>query len=676
MDCEIKLNNNGDYQVKTNPSLYKDILEYVDNNAENAINLYGVTLTDEFKNSISGEVTLDKLLSYVQYQNSFDAKALNKVDYASLKDFTLSKKYIADITEPFVNSFTVDGLFGINYDTLESQGLFSENDIQFIMNLEDTSYLKQLYDKMLNNQEAIENVVTSYNISKPNSLNKINPDEFLGNIYDNYIDARSQDDVAEIANNIQDEVVMNNPELADTILDQVRNKQEFVSYETDEYDGALVKKMTNDTLVKLEQTLDLNQDFSPLMEDVEVVSNLRIESLLEDRGLADILLRNLEDRAAFFGIDISGFTDKINEKSFDDFSEFIDSFYNFVYDLYTGAEDVQSLNESMLNFSNNYNYYFDVVDNFKNKVADSIEDEGVFMNIETNRSEEELFNTSSVIRYNGNIYQKIKDNKTLDELYTLLENNSELLPTNIEDIDSYVTSEAKEMLNENSDLDTLKKIVSYKLLIGVLDNASTINSVDTSYLQKDIIDPNNFLVEFNKELLKNERLKDIFYFSNRGLESKVILGDYTMRDIQNELSEKMYSDLQQYALLSQNSSIDNLIPQFEAIETDDMNIMRNFYANNMKALKEESSPYKVVGDSIIAENIVSPFIKVKGQLYEQLQPNVYQKVQGVNDRYRNYNIEKPYLTLDNVENYIENVEKEYKNKIKTIEVNDSEIEFC
>mgnify|MGYP000231629986 CR=1 FL=1 len=52
---------------------------------------------------------------------------------------------------------------------------------------------------------------------------------------------------------------------------------------------------------------------------------------------------------------------------------------------------------------------------------------GVFLNIDTNRSESDLFQKHSVIKIENNIYQKIKDINSIEDLYNIILNNKPMI---------------------------------------------------------------------------------------------------------------------------------------------------------------------------------------------------------------------------------------------------------
>lgn len=687
MDCEITIRPGGLPMVKTYPLLFNNILDYTNYNVEDALALYGMTLTQEFKDLNISNPTLEQLLTFVEVDNTFEVADLNKKDNQLLLDISVNNDIVPNFKDRLVNAFTVDGVFGIDLNNLRNSGLFSNTEILYLMETSQLEDVKNLYYKLQATDLDINNIVSPFKISINGRLTKINPDEFLTNVYNNYVNAQNEQDVLNMALAIQDEVVLNNPQISDQIINEIYNKQNLVTYNTDEFTGEVSKKSNNNVLVTLQQTLDTKQDFVPVLSQIEFLRVQPIEMIAGNLVIVQKYLANLEKQFADLGIDLSNLSEIVVNRNYNEVQSFLDDLYNFIVDVQN--KDVESLGETLINYANTYNNFFGIQPNFKNQTVDKINDTGIFLNLETNISEEVLFNTNSVIKYNNNIYQKVNDTKTLEQLYEMIYSNSNLLPSevysvnitdkNIDvvliDIDNYIESKAKELLNDNSDIEVIKKIVAYKILLGAnLDNTVQ-KPLDNSYLQDKWINPVEFLIDFNKEMLKNNDLKALFYFSNRGLESNNVIGEYTMSQLQNILSEKMYSNLQQYALLSNNETLSNLIPQYELITTDQENILRNYYANNLEQLREESNPYQIYGTSAVIKNTVAAFTKIKNQLYEQLEPNVYELV-PIEKRYRNYNLQKPELSLDNPKQYVDSISVENNIKVKTTNVENSDIEFC
>lgn len=694
-NCEITTKPGSLPRVRTNPELFNNILEYTNYNVEEALGLYGMSLTEEFQALQLAKPSLEQLLTFIEVDNSFEASELTKADNKLLLNLTVSDTEIPDFKNRLIESLTVNGVFGINIDNLTSSNLYTESEIDYLMNTSDAQGIKSLYYKLKSEDNLqVENVITPFIISNNISpLEKVNPDVFLTKVYTNYINSQSEKEILDKAQSIQDEVVLNNPALIVDILAEVHDKQSLIAYETDEYTGEVLKKATNNVYTQLEQTLDIEQDFRPLLSQIEFLKAQPVEIFAENLVELQRYIFNIEKQSAKLGLNLADFSETIPNRSFNRTQAFIDSLFNFVVDIQN--RDSESLQESMLEYTENYNDFFTVNQEFKTQIVERIDEEGVFVNLETQESEENIFKTYSLVKLNkGNIHQKITDNKTLEQLYEIIYTNPTLIPANaynveitgknidavLIDIDNYIDNITKDLLSEDSDIEIVKKIAAYKVILGIETQNATTEEINTSYLQDSWIKPEKFVSEFNKEMLKNPSLlKDTFFISNRGLEAKNIISEYTIRELQNNLSEGMFEDLQQYALLSKNESLASLVPQFENTEVTNENILRNYYANNLSVLKEESIPYQILGETAIIQNITKPFTKIKNQLYEQLEPNVYQLV-PISKRYKNYNLPRPELGIIDPSIYIE-VKKGHQevkeiSVTKTKNIENSEIEFC
>lgn len=684
--CEIIFNQEGTPTVKTYPLLFKEVLNYYDGNVDKALSLYGMTMTDEFKNLQIKKPNLGDLLLFTDDYDSY-AKTLDKNDVSLLLDLTLNSEEIENLKDKFIDAFSQNGVFDISQQRLESSGLFTDNDIEIIMNSDNIKSIQSLYLGLKNGNEEFQNVVSDYIISK-NGLSKINPDGFYKWVLSNYIDSKNQNEIYNKAVSINDDVVIDNPNLIQTIEKDIKNKQTLQSYETEEYGERIVNKKDGDIKTTLIQTLDIDQDFTSLLDQLTFLVTTNIETYVDDIAQIQKYLDNLELQFAQKGIDISNFSEIAINKSYNELQDFLGSLYNFVLDLQN--KDVESIGETIDDFSDKYESFFGKQSVNESKIVEKMDEDSIFLHLETNLDEQTLFKNNSIIKVSKNIYQKMTDDLSLNQLYELIYQNPTLLPKStysvkinennkdiiFDDIDEYFVNESKNMLTPNSDLEILKKIQAYKVLNGVNLNEEDNESIDSSYLQGKWINPNKFLVDFNKKMLKNKKLKDIFYFSNRGLEARY-MGEYTKKQLEIELNEKEFGNLQQYALLSDNDSLSYLKPSHELMEVSDVNILRNYYANNISKLKELDNPYQMFGTTIISNNISDNFIKVKGELYEKINNGIYELVKDIDYRYKNYNLKKPKVSLENVENYISIVENNNDIKIeKNNKIENEEIEFC
>ena len=672
--CEITFKNNIPV-VKTYPKLMRELMVYTNNNISQALDLYGITLTDDFINQ-NIYPTLENILAFNNQDNILNSKQLTKENRNDILNISLVNNEVTDFKKDFLETFTVNGVFGFNIDNIKKSQLFSEMDIVQLDNIENIYKIKELYYKLSNTSEEFSTIKTDIIIGE-GLFNKNNPDIILSEIYKNYAGLTTKKQILDKANDIGDYILLNNPELIKKVLKEVRNKQEIPLYETDEYSGDLVAK-TDSTYTRLEQTVDISLDYTSLRSQVEFIKTIPIEYFATSPELIERYFDNIKKQSYDVGIDLLNIDEIFYSKTVNELLDFLDSYYNFLSDL----ENLngESLEDSIRDFSESYDSFFNKENNEIKDVIDKINREGEFIKLETNRSEYKLFTENGLLKIDNNIYQKVDNNISIQDLYNILLENDFLLPENtlsvkntplnrdilLEDLDKFISNKAQEYQTEYSDVVNLKKIAAYKLLLNIDIKYTTVeNGISKN------IDVDNFIIEFNKEIIKNKKLSDIFYISNRGIESRYNIGQYTYNFIKNELDTEMFNSLVSYSKLSGNESlkyISDMSPNNIILNK------RDFYANNLHELDNFQGKYTKKGDLLYIKNNINDFIKVKNSLYEKVDTNVYTKV-NVSDRYMNYNLEKPYYEKTNFDEIVDN--KGDKIKIKeTKEINNNQIKFC
>ena len=672
--CEITFKNNIPV-VKTYPKLMRELMVYTNNNISQALDLYGITLTDDFINQ-NIYPTLENILAFNNQDNILNSKQLTKENRNDILNISLVDNEVYDFKKDFLETFTVNGVFGFNIDNIKKSPLFSEIDIIQLDNIENIYKIKELYYKLSNTSEEFSTIKTDIIIGE-GLFNKNNPDIILSEIYKNYAGLTTKKQIIDKANDIGDYVLLNNPELIKKVLKEVRNKQEIPLYETDEYSGDLVAK-TDSTYTRLEQTVDISLDYTSLRSQVEFIKTIPIEYFATSPELIERYFDNIKKQSYDVGIDLLNIDEIFYSKTVNELLDFLDSYYNFLSDL----ENLngESLKESIRDFSESYDSFFNKENNEIKDVIDKINREGEFIKLETNRSEYKLFTENGLLKIDNNIYQKVDNNRSIQELYNVLLENDFLLPKNtlsvkntplnrdilLEDLDKFISNKAQEYQTEYSDVVNLKKIAAYKLLLNIDIKYTTVENGISKNINVD-----NFIIEFNKEIIKNKKLSDIFYISNRGIESRYNIGQYTYNFIKNELDTEMFNSLVSYSKLSGNESlkyISDMSPNNIILNK------RDFYANNLHELDNFQGKYTKKGDLLYIKNNINDFIKVKNSLYEKVDTNVYAKV-NVSDRYMNYNLKKPYYEKTNFDEIVDN--KGDKIKIKeTKEINNNQIKFC
>lgn len=687
--CELEIQIDGSVKAKTHPSLFNRAVDYYEGDVERAMELYGVSLTDEFKELGIENPTLHQLITF---SNQLKRESpLTNQDIQSLIDITLSNKKEYEVQDKFVEAFTVEGNFGINEAQLRKSGIFTEEQILDFLDMEDVSSLQELYHKLTDYTGSVENIETPFKIVDENG-NVINPDIVVGEFLKNYAGLTTKEEIMEKADQINDETVLSNPELMPAILEEVSNKTAAVTYVYDKNSKEVTKKAANDLKVSLEQSLDVTQDFGGLLDQLNFLINLPIEVYAYDLPTVQLYLESLENQMANYGINIKNISETASNKSYNDFQNFITSFYNFIYDV--SSQDGKSVQETINDFVDVYNEYFEVEPEYVNTYIIKNRVDGKPMVVENGHAAEDLlFAEKGVVNMRDDVYKKVKRNKTYDELLNVLHANTSLIPSEVfttkvseenkdinkKDIDNYLSAGIEDYV-ENSNIDIYKELRAYKLILGseTFNKKSNAN-VDTVM---DIdIDPKKFTSVFVKETFFDPNLNKIFYIGPSGIESRIPIGEYTNRYLQNYLSRGMYNGLKQYAAISGNASLKGLIETPVESPTINDGVLRDFYANNLSELPEFTGEVTLKENALLTNLDNNDFIKFRGELYEKVRDGVYGKVELRNeDGYIQYNLSKPTVANSiSQDNSIKDISESenIKPQVKRVNISkDDNIEFC
>lgn len=687
--CELEIQIDGSVKAKTHPSLFNRAVDYYEGDVERAMELYGVSLTDEFKELGIENPSLQQLITF---SNQLKRESpLTNQDIQSLIDITLSNKKEYEVQDKFVEAFTVEGNFGINEAQLRKSGIFTEEQILDFLDMENVSSLQELYHKLTDYTGSVENIETPFKIVDE-SGNVINPDIVVGEFLENYAGLTTKEEIMEKADQINDETVLSNPELIPAILEEVSNKTAAVTYVYDKNSKEVTKKAANDLKVSLEQSLDVTQDFGGLLDQLNFLINLPIEVYAYDLPTVQLYLESLENQMANYGINIKNISETASNKSYNDFQNFVTSFYNFIYDV--SSQDGKSVQETINDFVEVYNDYFEIKPKYVNTYIAKNRVDGKPMVVENGHAAEDLlFAEKGVVNMREDVYKKVKRNKTYDELLNVLHANPSLIPSEVfttkvseenkdinkKDIDNYLSAGIEDYV-ENSNIDIYKELRAYKLILGseTFNKKSNAN-VDTVM---DIdIDPKKFISTFVKETFSDPNLSKIFYISPNGLESIIPIGEYTNRYLQNYLSRGMYNGLKQYAAVSGNASLKGLIETPVESPTINDGVLRDFYANNLSELSEFTGEVTLKENALLTNLDNNDFIKFRGELYEKVRDGVYGKVELRNeDGYIQYNLSKPTVASSiSQDNSIKDISESenVKPQVKRVNISkDDNIEFC
>lgn len=666
--CEITLHNDGTAEVKSNKKLFNSLLGYTNGDTIKALDLYGITLTDGFKNIGIKSPTLENILSYVDELNSASMSQLSVQDELDFLNIRLQNTAMDDVRERFIDAFTYNGYFKIDYNKIKKSNLFSEAEIYKLY--ENLPKIQTLYYKYKNNEDLITSIVTPYT-TDINTFDKQNPDIIETHILENYAGLETKDEVINKAIELEDDFIIESEDLINNILDKVSNNDIQVTYDFNPLTDTIEKRKINDTFTRLIQTLSVEEDYSKLMDAVDYLRISMEEDYDENNIIYSRYLPALKQLSLDVGIDLSGLVIKPN--NYEQVSELLDSLYNMLYDLQN--QNSNSLYENIEYFSNIYD---DVVGKtyetvYTVKEKSELND----IHLETNQSELSLFINNSLIKIAPYTYRKINNDSTIDELYTLLLQNPELLPENIfsvsikdrnidiliEELDKHISDKASELITDDSTIEDAKLLTALKYI----NNSNEMNIEEkTGSYEMDI---NSFLSDFNKIILSDNILSNIFYFSKKGLESKINIGEYTIEQLKIILDDKTFDDLVNYAKISGSYSLKELSELNQDINEGNT---RDYYANNLDVLPNYKGEYNTNGDYYIIKSNKS-FIKLRNKLLEKVDDNVYAEVDK-SEKILNSGLQKP------VYNNEVTALPEYKNGgiiiEKTSTIKDNTIEFC
>ena len=634
MSCEITFTESGKIKIKTYPELFNEILSYNNGDVESSIDMYGMTLTDDFRGIFKDKKpSLDNLLSYINNDNIDEASSLTTKDRFEILNFSLKNLLHNDVKKSFIDAFTIDNRFGINRLAILNSGIFTPSELDLLSDEELNNY-SDLYYKLLNSEEDFTKL--NYDIiEKDNNGDTINPDLTINRLINDYTDS---EDILKTAYEKEDNFILNNQELIPLIKELIYNTKKVISYETDEYNGNVVKKEQNNIINTLEQSFDTSQNFSSILSQIEFIKDLSALDWINNIEIIEKYIENLEKQFIEIGLDFSNLSKIILDKKPAEIQDFLDVTYNFLYDIEN--KNIESIYETINEFSKIYNNFFN------NEIIQTTtfmdNKKGVFLNIDTNRSESDLFQKHSVIKIENNIYQKIKDINSIEDLYNIILNNKLLSQiSTIEDLENYLLSKASDIIRDGDDIETVKKIIAYKVILNVKEDNNEIPFVNYS---------------------------DI---------SKFEIGDYTNQLLKNILSDKQYNNLKKYAWVSQNDSLKGLISEEDILLKPTLSNLRDYYINNPNKLDQFKNDFRRINNTIISENISEPFIKIGNDIYEMIQSGVYEKLPS-KERYLKIGYLKPKLSIDNLQDYIDiksdvnlDIIDIKKNKIET-----EEIEFC
>lgn len=621
MDCAINIKPNGSVSVRDYPKLYNEALGYTNGDPGAALLLYGVILKPEFQELGIENPKLENILSFLTEDSLSEYDVLSGQDRISLLNLSLNGSESSDTIQQFVDAFTVDGVFNIDVNQLLDSGLFTELEVHNMVDYLDE--LKDIYYKLRNYTGVEKHQSMQYDFTEGVLTDKSNPDVIQDRIIHDYFDLDSEEAIYDRAMEIGDEIVLDTENGPRKVLELVKNYTSQYSYEY--VNGNLIKRsagIKNDLI----NSLDLETDYTEYLEALDILIGM-FESGEMTREFLEEYLPALKEASLQYNIDISTIMDAKEFGRPDILVEKLSVLSNILYDIQEGNSE--SIEESL-------DYLEELVGANDKNVSRIVRprrdnfDVNDF-HLETQESEYNLFEEHGIIRMSRNTYRKVDNSQSLDDLYVEILNNSELLPGNIfsvkvdsvnittlvYELDQYITNQVGNNLEPGANISNAKLMEAHKLLEGAEPR-------EYSKVPYGTLDLEGFHKTIHRLMIASPRVKELLYFSSRGLESYNTINEYTSRLLEIELGEELYADLITYAQLTQSESLSglkNTIPITESSVQDP----RLFYTLNPSELPQFKGAYSESG--YYSVDSTHPFIRIGDKILEKTDHGIYQEIQ-------------------------------------------------
>ena len=614
--CEISVGN-GLPEASTYPELMKSLLEYTNFDTSKAINLYGISLLEDYNKVVESPNDLNSFLRYVQSKN-IEGSVLKSKDSIYFNTLLNQSDDSINFKEEFIKTFSNEGLYEFNYHKI-LDGKLDINDPQ-------------------NNKKSLENIFyyllkTESDFETYDSPLEQKEDYQIFNLKVDFANIQDRKELIQRAVELDNSEVINNVETQDWLLDFNKNKT-FVPkmFITDTME---LKPTTDNISNRLMASLDVSQDFSTIKESLSYfIGNFEELIVAEDEENLEKFTKSLERNLVNKGFPMNNLSDTLLNSNIENSQNFLGSLYNFLEDI----ESMDSnISDSLYELSLEYNNFFNVSNEPTLLEIDKVEDSESIFHVKTNLSDAKMFSNFGLVSIGDNLYK----------IYTV---------SNI-DYNEYYNDDMRndflDSFEEGDNVDEVKALVVMRSLSPVSLKSV---GIDSRYYRDVSVEYENFLTDFNKLLLKNEYLNDMFSFTENGLEAKNQISDFSVNMLKSELDENTFKALQDYALISGNESLSSLLPEFSPIFEKNDDIYRNFILNNPKNLLSLKSDYKKVGDIIVADGVSDNFIKVDGNIYERVEGNDFVKLPKSDVKV--FNAVKPQIEINQTEKEIseQNVE--------------------
>lgn len=616
---------------------------------EDALKRYALTETDNYKDSlveldVNGEMTLESF-------NKFSYKESDTLFPQETLDFQLRSG--SEGLNKLKSTLIINGLPIITEETLKATNLFTLDEINYILNNSQTQ--KNLEDFLQtaesNSTEVLEDnyLVLSSSYNSLGIKPYLNPTKVKEEVLSILSQATQPSEVTELISTIEYPSIIdnykNNQVFRNKIIEDALNHKEVEqNYDEDEIQKTILN------------TLDVST-----LDSISTISKRVLE--VNDKDILDQEFLNLLDVLKSSGLDIKNDTFTVVNLSVDKIKKM--STYLFTFSQKPSEENVSKLN-TLTELFNLADTKLINISNIDSKVNNL-----VYRN--STKSEVELFE-EGLIKHGENVYQKIDDKYSTDQLYEILygkllnqeillstpsvDNQAQLLePLNkevvIKDIKEAVQEKTKDL--GQGYISILEKIAIYKTYYNApnIKKQSTAANpvVNEEYLTTDFVSDFSKIINDNKSKDTNlyKSFLQFFKVSKKGV-SLQDSSKYVQEHIKNidMLEPQLKNDLVNYSFLSKSLDLgfeQSINPSLSKTDIQRLEVVQNpetleKYKGNSRDLTETD---------IIVKDSTSPFLNIKGRVYEktmQLEENsVYSVLPIANKIYNQTDVSRPLPNL-------------------------------
>lgn len=426
MSCNILRHQNGGIKEvvadNNQPSLlYKEALKEF--GEKQAIDIYLASKSDDFQDNIilsqneldvNNEPKLKTVLNYLSLQNE-SKEPLTVQQKLDLKNVALGVENFS--VQKLLSAFYSEGIFNISPKKLKKSGLYSDYEIANLandVNLQQT--VKQSLEALKNTEDVeIENEFTeglekSIEINSFGKLVVLNPFIIQKEIL-NKLAATTEE---EFESNLAD---LEYPNFQKS-LNREQLFQEMQGYKKAEVfmevDGEIVQAKNTNTAIVLPLVVQQINNLE-ILQDINQIQQYDLEILQANQEDTINILKEIESNLIEQGIDVAGLSDREINGEMMSFLGELEIFINE-----PSIENTQS-------FANIYDTYFEKDLSPKKEIVKQIETDRDFVKLNTNLSEEEVYEQQGFIKVKDGLY--IRTNKQdLETLYASLETYTDKYP--------------------------------------------------------------------------------------------------------------------------------------------------------------------------------------------------------------------------------------------------------